>query len=118
VRHIVVCGHSDCGAMHAHFAGVEKLPQGPLKQWLESGAIGDVKGLELNEASRRNVLNQLDHLRAYPSVSRAISAHGLRLHGLWFDIQHLDVLYYEEATQRWTVLNALDGPRILRQIDK
>ena len=116
VQHIIVCGHSDCGAMHAHVTGVEKLPKGALRTWLESGAIGETKGLELNEASRRNVLNQLDHLRAYPSASRAIATRGLQLHGLWFDILHLDVLYYEAPTQRWTVLNALEGPRILRQI--
>src|SRR5262249_44960610 len=38
VRDIVVCNHSDCGAMHAHCKGHEHLPEGPLRSWLEIGA--------------------------------------------------------------------------------
>ena len=115
VRDIIVCGHSDCGAMHAHCQGHETLPEGPLRAWLEMGATSEPQGLDVSEASRRNVLVQLAHLQGYPSVSRAQAERNLRLHGLWFDIRHLDVLYYEEVGDQWTVLDAVNGERILSQ---
>ena len=118
VRDIVVCGHSDCGAMRAHCQGHDHLPDGPLKAWLEMGATAEGAGLDTSEASRRNVLAQLAHLRGYPSVARAIAERGLRLHGLWFDIRPLDVLYYDEPVRRWTVLDAVDGLRILKGLDR
>lgn len=118
VRDIIVCGHSDCGAMHAHCQGLETLPQGPLRTWLEIGVTVDASRVnDVSEVSRRNVLAQLEHLRSYPSVSHAIEERHLGLHGLWFDIQHLDVLYYERATRQWTVLDAAAGERILRQFE-
>ena len=116
VRDIVVCGHSDCGAIRACCQGLETLPDGPLRAWLELGATGEAVGLDPGEVSRRNVLAQLDHLKNYPTVERAMAERGLCLHGLWFDIQHLDVFYYEEALRRWAVLDAANGERILKQL--
>jgi len=118
VKDIIVCGHSDCGAMHAHCKGQEALPEGSLKAWLEMGAGPEAKGLEVNEASRRNVLAQIEHLKGYPAVGRALAEHRLKLHGLWFDIRHLEVLYYETVSRKWTVLDQGNGERILAQLER
>ncbi len=117
VRDIIVCGHSDCGAMHAHIKGHGNLPEGALRTWLDMGATGDPKGLDPAEAGRQNVLAQLDHLKEYPSVARAIAERNLGLHGMWFDIRNLDVLYYEHAGNRWTVLDSVSGERVLKSIE-
>jgi carbonic anhydrase len=116
VRDIIVCGHSNCGALAALCRGQDALPDGPLKQWLEMGAGGKALAADPAEASRRNVLLQLEHLRGYPSVARAAAERGLRLHGMWFDIRHLDVLYYEESAQQWSVLDRAEGERILAHL--
>lgn len=116
VRDIIVCGHSDCGAMHAHCRGLQNLPDGPLKAWLEMGATRSAVGLDVSEASRQNVLAQLDHLGGYPSVRRAIGERNLRLHALWFNIPALEVSYYEESTRQWTVIDAAEGERILSRL--
>jgi carbonic anhydrase len=118
VRNIIVCGHSDCGAMHTHCAGHEALPIGSLKDWLDMGATDMGKGLTVDEASRRNVLAQLEHLKGYPSVKEAMQTRGLGLHGLWFDIHALDVLYYEQEPGSWTVVDASEGDRILRRLER
>lgn len=117
VGDIIVCGHSDCGAMHAHCQGHESLPKGALRDWLDMGATGGGKGTEVNEASRNNVLAQLEHLKGYPAVARAMKERQLGLHGLWFDIKHLDVLYHEEAAKEWTVVDTVEGERILKRLD-
>jgi carbonic anhydrase len=118
VRDIIVCGHSDCGAIAALCRGPEALPDGPLKLWLEMGADGVAAGSDPGEASRRNVLLQLEHLQGYPTVATAMAERALRLHGMWFDIRHLDVLYYEHAARQWTVLDAVHGERILSSFDR
>ena len=117
VRNIIVCGHSDCGAMHAHCQGHAQLPQGPLRDWLDMGAT-DTSSPDPNEASRRNVLAQLEHLRSYPSVQSAQKSRGLGLHGLWFDIRHVDVYYYEADLKEWTVLDESEAGRILRRLEE
>ncbi len=116
VRDIIVCGHSECGAIAALCRGRDTLPDGPLKAWLDMGAGGKALAADPGEASRRNVLLQLEHLRGYPSVARAAAERGLRLHGMWFDIRHLDVLYYEESAQQWSVLDRAEGERILANL--
>lgn len=119
VSDIIICGHSDCGAMHAHCQGQDALPEGSLKSWLEMGAGPEAKGLDVNEASRRNVVAQLEHLKGYPAVERAMKERGLRLHGFWFDIRHLEVLYHEhEADGKWSVLDEVNGGRIMKGIEK
>lgn len=115
VRDIIVCGHSDCGAIRALCGGHAALHDGPLKDWLGMGASDVPPGQDPSETSRRNVLAQLEHLKGYPSVAHAMAERGLKLHGLWFDIRQLDVLYYEEAASKWTILDGADGERILQR---
>ena len=118
VKDIIVCGHSDCGAMHAHVKGQQALPEGSIKAWLEMGAGPEATGMEVNEASRRNVLVQLDHLKGYPAVAKAMKERALGLHGLWFDIRHLEVLYYDDPAGKWVVLDGKDGAQILQKLDR
>jgi carbonic anhydrase len=118
VRNIIVCGHSDCGAMQALCAPPGSLPDGALKQWLGMGAPAEARALEVNEASRRNTLAQLEHLRDYPSVARAMREDKLGLHALWFDIHSMDVFYFEPEPGQWTVLDAEEGKRIIERLER
>lgn len=105
VRDIVVCGHSDCGAMRALLEGA---PPGAknLGDWLGNGhASRDRMGNTLvgegllphNQLSQVNVLQQLDHLRTYPAVSDRLAAGELRLHAWWFDLGQAEVLAFDEG---------------------
>ena len=85
VRHIVVCGHSDCGAMKALLApeSTEKLPA--VSNWLVNAqaALAVAEFLHEKDPSRpvlevlteQNVLLQMQHLKTHPSVAGAM-AHG------------------------------------------
>lgn len=92
VSEIVVCGHSDCGAMKGVLdpGGLSELPY--VKAWVEhSAAAVDSGSKDLGGVIRRNVLLQLDHLRSYEFVAGAERAGSLRLTGWVYDIGSGDV---------------------------
>jgi carbonic anhydrase len=101
VRHIIVCGHSHCGAMQALLdpGGSDTLPA--VSAWLErAGDLRRPSGPDaLNDLIEQNVLTQIGHLRTYPSVSRLEKKSEIYLHGWVYDIP-------SGAVRAWS---ALDG---------
>jgi carbonic anhydrase len=97
VGHIIVCGHSDCGAMKAllHPEKLQGLPS--VKSWLHHASRAEVvvreNHPELDDAARlnalieENVLAQLDNLRTHPSVASRLKSGTLQLHGWVYDIE-------------------------------
>jgi carbonic anhydrase len=107
VKHIIVCGHSHCGAVNAivHPGEPSALPL--IHQWLadtephdETRKASDpVDGSALTSAVQRHVQVQLERLRGHPSVAKQLERDGLRLHG-WFyavDTGAVSVLDPEEG---------------------
>lgn len=88
VRHLIVCGHSHCGAMAALSKpeAAEGLPA--VAAWLEHAKpvlerARHLPGVE-DDALRvvaANVLVQLDHVRTHPAVAEAEARGELDLHG-------------------------------------
>ena len=108
VRDIIVCGHSECGAMQAVLSGNVELPN--LKEWLGIGqaALSRLDRHQLvdglsphNRLSQVNVLQQLEHLASYPVVQRRISEGKLGLHGWWFDLAQVEVSIYQPEQDRF-----------------
>ena len=107
VPHIVVCGHTECGAMKGamNLEGLGSLPH--VKEWLSyaRAAVDITKeiGKNLNDHDRnlllleQNVILQLAHLRTHPAVAVRIARGDLRLHGWVYDIAEGEVLAYDEA---------------------
>ena len=100
VSHIVVCGHSSCGAMGGlqNLDGLDALPS--VRRWLEHSeplldtAVAD----DLDALIEANVLLQLEHLKQYPGVSEKIDAGELTLHAWVYDIGSGDVRAYDGST--------------------
>jgi carbonic anhydrase len=106
VSHIIVCGHSDCGAMRA-FMHPEKLNDlKAVRTWIEhaDSAIalakelhGTLEGDEFVKAlTKENVRSQLQHLRTHPCVAAALRKGQLELHGWYYDIGEGTVQEYTE----------------------
>lgn len=105
VKHIIVCGHTDCGAMKAalHPETVATLPA--VSQWLKhteralavlheiNGHVGEHEKLE--RLTEENVVAQLDHLATHPSVAAKTRSGALRLHGWVYDIGHGEFQVFE-----------------------
>ena len=111
---IIVCGHSDCGAMKALAdpSLVTGMPN--VAAWLRHGAAAahvvdsccpDLEGSERVRAlSLENVAAQLAHLRTHPSVASAIARGELALHGWFVDINAGQVLGLDGATGQFVPL--------------
>lgn len=106
VRDIIVCGHSDCGAMKALATDADLTGMPNVAAWLRhSHAARSIVAHSypdtLSEADRvralalENVLVQLDHLRTHPSVAARLASGDLTLHGWFFDIGTGGLLAYD-----------------------
>ena len=97
VRDIVVCGHSDCGAMKG-LLNADSLQEMPaVAAWLAHSRAAcevvrhaypadlDAPG-RLAALVQENVVAQLAHLRTHPSVARGLAQGLLTLHGWVFDL--------------------------------
>jgi carbonic anhydrase len=114
VSHVVVCGHTDCGAMIGllHPEKVERLPI--VKSWLHHGdsAVSIVRNrgtalddhLALEELIEENVLVQLHHLQTHPSVAGRLAQRSLALSGWVYDIGHGIVRIYDDTQGRFLPL--------------
>ena len=114
VKHAILCGHSDCGAMKAALdrKGLESLPK--AKRWLShveaafthrqppNPADGD--HAELAALIRGNVVAQWLNLRAQPSVARAAQAGRLSVHAWYYDILTGRIEHYDDRERRFLPL--------------
>jgi carbonic anhydrase len=111
VPHIVVCGHTQCGALEGAMnpEGLDKLPH--VKKWLgftkaavdivsEIGA-GKSKAEQMRMLLEQNVMLQLQHLRTHPSVAAHLAKGDLKLHGWIYDIKTGEVQAYDEAQNKY-----------------
>ena len=109
VKHAVVCGHMDCGAMKALKAndnGLDALPT--VKSWLNNAQAARSVAASMNEGTpdlhtltEQNVLLQLTHLETHPSVRGAMARGQLTVSGWIYDIATGDVLIYDPAAHRF-----------------
>lgn len=120
VRDLIVCGHSQCGAMKALLD--DRDPNSAVHRWLQFGepslarlrAGAEQSDLPLaDQLSHINVLQQLDHLRTYPEIRERVAKGTLRLHGWWFDIGHGEVQHFDEASRRFRVIDEQEAQRLL-----
>ncbi|MFJ4829283.1 SulP family inorganic anion transporter [Streptomyces sp. NPDC088747] len=102
VRSITVCGHSGCGAMQALLSAEPGGAMTPLKRWLRHGLpslermaakerpwarlAGRAPADAVEQLCLTNVVQQLEHLRAHESVSRALREGALELQGMYFHV--------------------------------
>jgi carbonic anhydrase len=107
VTHIVVCGHSHCGAITA-LLRPETLDGLPLVgEWLKHAERTRQEILNcdsrdphddlLTTAIKCNVLVQLDHLRTHSVVAEAEASGQLTLHGWYYRFECGEVLAYDSA---------------------
>lgn len=98
VKHIIVCGHSYCGACKNLYADIDDNPNlVHVKKWLQLGkiakdytllAIEDKSDMEkLYRATERiSIVHQLENLLTFPDIEKRIKKGELEIHGWYYRI--------------------------------
>jgi carbonic anhydrase len=106
VRQIVLCGHTDCGAMKGLASGAEATAEMPTVQaWLRNAeaarSVVLTRGLNEDQIVQalveENVRLQLTHLRTHPAVAARIAQGRLALQGWVYDIGHGKISVFDDT---------------------
>lgn len=118
VSDIVVCGHTQCGAMHGIANGIDHLDLSlaphlrtwldvalPVKQTLETH-YSHVTAAEdrATAAAEENVLFGLENLHTYPIVAQRLERGDLRLHGWVFKIATAELFAFDPEAKQFSKL--------------
>ena len=122
VRHIIVCGHSDCGAIMAvlppdpadprDHRKLSRLPLTskwlgyvePAWKYLPPGTPSDDHRALHTALIRANVIAQVENLKTHPEVARGVAHGELQIHGWYYDILSGSVEAYEQQERRFLAL--------------
>lgn len=115
VSDIIVCGHSECGAIEALYKEIKPTDENlHTIKWLELGASAKKaallshRGKPLEEILRYtekvSLIFQIENLLTYPAVQRRVAEGKLFLHGWHYDIQTGGIEYYDDVTFEFRAL--------------
>jgi carbonic anhydrase len=122
IRNVVVCGHTDCGAMKAvaNPSSLESLPA--VREWLQpmvhllkttdqsSSVSGDE--VSLREIIEQNVLLQVQHLKTHPAVDDALRNGKLRITGCVYEIEFGDFYFYSAGKEQFLPLGEVERDEV------
>jgi carbonic anhydrase len=113
---IVVCGHTDCGVMKALLdpGAVHGMPG--VQHWMSHGIAARDQMLQEHPFARReeqlqrlteyNVLQQIQHLKTHPSVSKRLRYGEIEIRGWVYDIGDGSIREANPASGRFELLGA------------
>jgi carbonic anhydrase len=120
VRHVVVCGHSDCGAIRAVLPAhrQESLSRLPLTakwlgfvepawKYLEPGVPADDSRALHTGLIHANVVAQFENLKTHPEVARALAHNAVQIHGWYYDILTGAIEAWDEQERKFRPLEDL-----------
>lgn len=130
IRQIVICGHTDCGAMHGVLRP-EKLASLPsTAAWLKhtAGARDAVMANHFEKASGKNpekandhelvcrlaeanVVAQMEHLRTHPVVAERLEDGELDIDGWVYQLHSGDIHTYDQVSSRFIPLQDAFGAK-------
>lgn len=107
VKHIIVCGHSHCGACKSLY---QDLGDGPdlinVKKWLELGKKAKeytlLATLDKNDkeqlyrtTEKVSIVYQMENLLTFPYIVRRIKEGTLQIHGWYYKIENGSIEFYD-----------------------
>ncbi|ABI60954.1 carbonic anhydrase [Granulibacter bethesdensis] len=118
---IIICGHSDCGAMKAlrdpEAKELDAMPT--VRNWLSNALEardmvhehhGDLEGDHYTQALvEQNVLLQMKHLRSHPAVAAGIEKGNLQIYGWVYGIEDGRIEVFDHGTTRFIPIEKLSA---------
>ncbi len=115
VSDVIVCGHSNCGAMQALYKKNDEMDKMPhLRDWLNLAkpvkdavleSFPDSPQEALQEITEKeNVLAQIENLETYPFIAQALNESTLYLHGWYYEIGTGKMYAYIPNTDKFELI--------------
>ncbi|MBL3520395.1 carbonic anhydrase [Aliarcobacter lanthieri] len=107
VKHIIVCGHSHCGACKSLYQDLENSPElTNVKKWLELGkkakeytllAAPNKEDKEhiYRTTEKVSIVYQMENLLSFPYIVEKIKNSELQIHGWYYRIEDGTIEYYD-----------------------
>ena len=119
VKDIIICGHSNCGAMLALLEPDQLSELPATRAWLAHArdterimweSYGHLEGNRLLHACvEENVLVQVDNLRRHPAVAKAVASGMLHLHAWVYKIETGEVFAFDPAKGQYASVTGSEG---------
>jgi carbonic anhydrase len=114
VRHLIVCGHSDCGVIRALMNPERLEGLNSVKDWLHhvEPAWQYLDGVESQDSeltrhkalTQANVLVQMDNLNSHEYIQSALAEGRLQVHGWYYDIMSGQIERFDEQAGKFVPL--------------
>lgn len=112
VKHIIVCGHSHCGACKSLYHDIpDDESYIHIKTWLKLGAQAKERTLrnkrfnteeEMYRVTERNsIRHQLDNLMTYPEINKLSNEDKISIHGWYYDIENGNIYVYNKENDQF-----------------
>ena len=111
IPHIIVCGHSHCGAMKGLLHSEELTDMPSVSRWLRHAEATRLMMREnyshlpedekQTQAARENVLMQIENLQTHPAVAVRLAQRRLKLHAWMYHFETGEVFSYEPTLQKF-----------------
>lgn len=119
VKHIIVCGHSQCGAMKGLLCPEILEPLPSVKEWLEHSHktreiiessyshLGEEE--KQNIAIQENVLVQIENLKTHPCISKKLWKREIHIYGWIYEIESGEVYVHDPVDETFKPFAHVDG---------
>ena len=106
IRNIVICAHTECGAIKASIKEFDKPANSGLDNWLQFIKDGYPVPYPQNDddGCKINLLNQVKNLKTYPIIQELLSENQLTISAWIYDVRSAQVFEWNEQTDKFGLM--------------
>ena len=110
IRNVVVCAHTECGAIKASIKYFGENTRTGLDNWLQhiKDGFNGRAPYNADEGTRVNLLNQVANLKTYPIVKELLAANELTISAWVYDVHSATVLEWND--EKHDFISTLEKP--------
>ncbi|KAB0797532.1 hypothetical protein PPYR_08525 [Photinus pyralis] len=106
IRHVIVCGHSDC-----------KAAETPMKHFV-AHIDPDNKFAFEDKLSQIHTLQQVQNIASYGFLKKRLETDQIHIHAMWFDIYTGEIYYFSRQAKRFVVIDENNFDRLVGEVER